>query len=48
MISLQEFYEIDLDILKELINTCNKMSLKVRKSNKQVKQTGGYYIMLDS
>jgi phage anti-repressor protein len=43
----KEFYEIDLDILKELIQTCNKMSLKVRKSNKQIKQTGGYYIMLD-
>jgi phage anti-repressor protein len=43
----KEFYEIDLDVLKELINDCDKLSLKVRKSNKQIKQEGGYYIMLD-
>ena len=44
----KEFYEIDIDILKELIKTCDKMSLKVRKNNKNIKQTGGYYIMLDT
>ena len=43
----KEFYQIDLDVLKELIQTCDKMSLKVRKSNKNIKQEGGYYIMLD-
>ena len=43
----KEFYEIDIDILKELIKICDKMSLKVRKNNKNIKQTGGYYIMLD-
>ena len=43
----KEFYQIDLDVLKELINTCDKMSLKVRKSNKNIKQEGGYFIMLD-
>ena len=43
----KEFYEIDINILKELIKTCDKMSLKVRKNNKNIKQTGGYYIMLD-
>ena len=44
----KEFYEIDLDVLKELISDCDKISLKVRKNNKQIKQEGGYYIMLDS
>jgi phage anti-repressor protein len=44
----KEFYQIDLDILKELIKTCDKMSLKVRKNNKNIKQDGGYFIMLDN
>jgi len=43
----KEFYQVDLDTIKDLIKTCNKMSLKVRKNNKNIKQTGGYYIMLD-
>ena len=44
----KEFYEINLDILKDLIKSCDGLSLKVRKSNKQIKQSGGYYIMLNS
>jgi hypothetical protein len=32
---------------KELIYNCDKMSLKVRKSNKNIRQKGGYFIMLD-
>lgn len=44
----KEFYQIDLDILKKLIKTCDKMSLKVRKNNKNIKQNGGYFIMLDN
>ena len=43
----KEFYQIDLDVLKELINNCNNMSLKVRKVNKNIKQEGGFFIMLD-
>jgi phage anti-repressor protein len=43
----KEFYEIDLDTLKELIKTCNDLSLKVRQSNKKINQYGGYYIMFD-
>ena len=27
----KEFYQIDLDVLKELIKKCDNMSLKVRK-----------------
>ncbi len=33
--------------VKELIKTCDKMSLKVRKRNKNIKQEGGYFIMLE-
>jgi superfamily II DNA or RNA helicase/phage anti-repressor protein len=44
----KEFYQIDLDVLKELIKTCDKMSLKVRKNNKNIQQNGGYFIMLES
>ena len=33
--------------MKELLKTCDKMSLKVRKSNKKIKQDGGYFLMLD-
>jgi hypothetical protein len=43
----KEFYQIDLDVLKELIKTCDIMSLKVRNTNKHIKQSGGYYIMFD-
>jgi len=42
----KEFYEIDLDLLKELIENCNNLSLKVR-NNKNKKKQGGYYVMLD-
>ncbi len=42
----KEFYQIDLDVLKELIKTCDNMSLKVRKS--KIKQEGGYFIMLEN
>jgi len=44
----KEFYQIDLDILKDLIKTCDKMSLKVRKNNKKIKQDGGYFIMFEN
>jgi hypothetical protein len=44
----KKFYQIDLDVLKDLIKDCDKISLKVRKSNKQISKTGEYYIMLDS
>lgn len=41
----KEFYQIDIDILKELINNCDKMTVKVRQPAKKFKQTGGFYIM---
>jgi phage anti-repressor protein len=43
----KEFYQIDLDVLKELIKNCDNMSLTVRKINKNIKQEGGFFIMLD-
>lgn len=43
----KEFYEIDLDVLKKLIKTCDQMTLTAKISNKNIKQTGGYYIMFD-
>jgi phage anti-repressor protein len=42
----KEFYQIDENILKELINTCNSMTLKLKKVNKKIKQFGGMYIMI--
>ena len=47
MILLQKFYQIDLDILKKLTQSCDKLSLKVRKNNTNIKEKGGYFIMLD-
>jgi hypothetical protein len=43
----KEFYQIDENILKELINSCNNMTLKVKKSNTKTKQFGGMFIMLE-
>ena len=43
----KEFYQIDLDVLKELIKSCDSMSLTVRKINKNIRQQGGFFIMLD-
>ena len=44
----KEFYEIDLDVLKQLIKTCDQMTLTAKISNKKIKQEGGYYIMFDT
>jgi hypothetical protein len=44
----KEFYQIDLDILKKLIKTCDKMSLKVRENYKKIKHNGDYFIMLEN
>jgi phage anti-repressor protein len=41
----KEFYQIDEDILKQLIKTCNNMTLKVKNSNKKSKQFGGMFLM---
>ena len=42
----KEFYEIDLNLLKELINDCNNLILKTKIKPKQFKQSGGYVLML--
>ena len=43
----KEFYEIDLDLLKKLIKSCDSMTLAAKKSNSKIRQTGGYYIWID-
>ena len=42
----KEIYEIDINIVKELLDTCETMVLKVKKPIKKFKQTGGYFIFL--
>ena len=42
----KEFYQIDENILKDLINTCNSMTLQVKKINKKIKQFGGMFLMI--
>jgi hypothetical protein len=43
----KEFYQIDENILKELIDGCDKMTLKVKKTNKKIKQFGGMFLMIN-
>jgi predicted GIY-YIG superfamily endonuclease len=44
----KEFYEIDLNLLKELINDCNNLILKTKIKPKIFKQYGGYVLMLSN
>jgi phage anti-repressor protein len=44
----KEFYEIDLDVLKELIDDCEKITLKAKKKPNKMKLEGGYFLMLES
>ena len=41
---IDEYYQQN-NIKKELIQSYDKTSLKVRKSNKNIKQNGGYFII---
>ena len=41
----KEFYEIDINILKQLIKTCDCMSLIVRKNPKLLKDSECKYII---
>lgn len=43
----KEFYEIDLDVLKELINDCDKITLKVKGKSTKIKLNGGYFLMFE-
>ena len=43
----KEFYQVNRDTIKELIKSCDELSLKI-KPNKKNKMIGGYYyIMFD-
>lgn len=44
----KEFYQIDENVLKELINTCNNMTLKVKNLNSKSKQFGGMFVMIEN
>ena len=44
----KEFYQIDENILKDLIKTCDNMTLKVKKTNKKIKQFGGMFLMIQN
>ena len=39
----KEFYQIDIDIIKEVIKSCNKIILKVRNKPDKKFKDGGYY-----
>lgn len=41
----KEFYEIDINILKNLIKTCDCMSLSIRKNPKLIKDSECKYIL---
>lgn len=43
----KEFYEIDIDLLKELIADCDGLMLKARYHQKKFKHSGGFFIMFD-
>lgn len=43
----KEFYEIDIDVLKELISGCEKLTLKVKKSVKKMSHFGGMFLMVE-
>lgn len=42
----KEFYEIDIDILKSLIKTCECMTLSIRKKTKDIKNEECKYILM--
>jgi hypothetical protein len=44
----KEFFEIDIDTLKELLDDCNCMSLKIRKKQCKKFQRGGLYLYIPS
>jgi phage anti-repressor protein len=44
----KEFYEVNIDIIKDVIEGCDKLILKVKNKLKKFKQDGGYYLMLQN
>ena len=41
----KEFYEVDIDLIKELISKCDELQLKIKNKPKKFKQDGGYFLM---
>ncbi len=45
---IKEVYQVDIDIIKSIINDCAKLALKTHyKMSKPSKQTGGYFMVFD-
>jgi hypothetical protein len=43
----KEFFEADIDLIKELLNDCADLILKGKYKIKNFKQTGGYFLMIN-
>ena len=43
----KEFFEADIDLIKELLDDCDDLILKGKYKIKNFKQTGGYFLMID-
>lgn len=42
----KEFFQVDIDIIKEVIHKCDDVALVAKMKPKKFKQMGGYYIIL--
>lgn len=42
----KEFYQVEIDVIKELIKSCDELSLKVKNRSKKNTEGGFYYLML--
>ena len=42
----KEFYEVELDLIKELLEDCDNLMLKAKNKPKKFAQSGGFFIML--
>jgi hypothetical protein len=43
----KEFFEADIDLIKELLDDCDNLILKGKYKIKKFKQSGGYFLMID-
>lgn len=43
----KEFFEADIDLIKDLLNDCEDLILKGKYKIKKFKQSGGYFLMID-
>ena len=43
---MSEFYEADIDSIKKLLDDCESLMLKAKRSPKNFKQSGSFYVMI--